>query len=53
MVITPSGDPLSMLLMLGPLMLLYEVGIMLARFVAKRREKQSESVALAGAEDTT
>ena len=53
MVITPSGDPLSMLLMLGPLIVLYEFGIFLARLVAKRREKHSDSVALAGAEDTS
>ena len=39
MILTPSQDPLSMALMLGPLMLLYEVGILLARSVARRRAK--------------
>ena len=52
MVITPSGDPLSMLLMLGPLIVLYELGIVLARAVAKRREKRTGTPALAGADDT-
>ncbi len=40
MILTPSQDPLSMALMLIPLMLLYELGIWLARIVAKRRAKQ-------------
>jgi sec-independent protein translocase protein TatC len=40
MIITPSQDPFSMILMLVPLMLLYEVGIWLARLVARRRAKR-------------
>lgn len=52
MVITPSGDPLSMLLMLGPLILLYELGIVLARMIYMRREKRKDKLALAEAEDT-
>ncbi len=38
-VFTPSQDPLSMALMLIPLIILYEVGILLARMAAKRRAK--------------
>jgi sec-independent protein translocase protein TatC len=43
MVLTPSQDPLSMVLMLVPLMLLYEVGIWLARLVDKRRAKRRQT----------
>jgi sec-independent protein translocase protein TatC len=51
MILTPSQDPLSMALMLGPLMLLYEVGILLARGVARRRAKRDrEADAETGAE---
>ena len=35
--LTPSQDPVSMLLMMGPLALLYEIGIMLARVIGRRR----------------
>jgi sec-independent protein translocase protein TatC len=45
MILTPSQDPLSMALMLGPLMLLYEVGILLARSVARRRAKREQAEA--------
>ncbi len=38
-VFTPSQDPLSMMLMLLPLMFLYEVGIWLARLASKRRSR--------------
>ena len=30
--ITPGGDPMSLLIMTGPLYLLYEFGVLLARF---------------------
>jgi sec-independent protein translocase protein TatC len=40
MVITPSQDPVSMLLMMGPLLLLYELGIGLGRLVERRRERR-------------
>ena len=40
MVLTPSQDPLSMVLMLVPLMLLYELGIWLAKVVARRRAER-------------
>jgi sec-independent protein translocase protein TatC len=42
MVITPSGDPVSMLLMLAPLLLLYEVGIWLSALVARRKNKRRQ-----------
>lgn len=53
MILTPSQDPLSMALMLIPLILLYEVGIWLARMVAKRRAKREEAVTLSEAESTS
>jgi sec-independent protein translocase protein TatC len=40
MVLTPSQDPLSMALMLIPLLLLYEFGIWLSRMALKRRQKR-------------
>jgi sec-independent protein translocase protein TatC len=42
MVFTPSQDPLSMALMLIPLLLLYEFGIWLARAAVRRRAKREE-----------
>jgi sec-independent protein translocase protein TatC len=35
-VITPSGDPLTLLLLSVPLYLLYEIDIWLARFLLRR-----------------
>lgn len=46
MVFTPSQDPLSMMLMLVPLILLYEFGIWLARIAVKRREKRRQVAVL-------
>jgi sec-independent protein translocase protein TatC len=46
MVLTPSQDPLSMALMLIPLILLYELGIWLAKLAARRRAKQEATAAL-------
>jgi sec-independent protein translocase protein TatC len=40
MVLTPSQDPVSMLLMMAPLIVLYELGILLARVVDRRRAKR-------------
>jgi sec-independent protein translocase protein TatC len=40
MVFTPSQDPVSMALMLGPLILLYEFGIRLSKLAAKRKAKR-------------
>ena len=42
MVLTPSQDPLSMMLMLVPLLLLYELGIWLAKLAAKRRVRRKQ-----------
>lgn len=42
MVFTPSQDPVSMALMLIPLLLLYEFGIWLARLAMRRRAKREE-----------
>jgi sec-independent protein translocase protein TatC len=49
MVFTPSQDPVSMMLMLVPLIILYEVGIQLSKLVAKRKAKRRE---LAAASET-
>jgi sec-independent protein translocase protein TatC len=43
MVLTPSQDPVSMILMLVPLMLLYELGIWLAKIAGKRRAKSKQT----------
>lgn len=49
MVITPSQDPVSMMLMLIPLIILYEVGIWLSKLTAGRRARRKELAALAEA----
>lgn len=41
MVLTPSQDPLSMGLMMGPLYVLFELGILLARLTERRRRKRA------------
>jgi sec-independent protein translocase protein TatC len=51
MVLTPSQDPVSMMLMLGPLIVLYEFGILLARLAAKRKIRRREAAALEATED--
>ena len=56
MVITPSQDPISMMLMLIPLMILYEFGIWLSRITSKRKARRKEMAAIAAAgipEDST
>ena len=40
MVLTPSQDPVSMLLMMGPLWGLYEIGILLSQLAGRRRAKR-------------
>lgn len=51
MVLTPSQDPLSMTLMLLPLIVLYEFGIWLAKIATKRKAKHAAAAAeLAAAE---
>lgn len=46
MVFTPSQDPVSMLLMLGPLVVLYEIGIRLAKLTAKRKARRDKLAVL-------
>ena len=38
MILTPSGDPYSMCLMAGPLVLLYFGGVLLCRFMPRHQE---------------
>ena len=50
MVLTPSQDPVSMALMLVPLIVLYEFGIVLARVAVGRKIRRREAKALEAAE---
>jgi sec-independent protein translocase protein TatC len=43
--ITPTGDPYNLLLLAIPMYLLYELGIILARFVPKRRTADEQAAA--------
>jgi sec-independent protein translocase protein TatC len=36
-VITPSGDPISMLALSGPMVLFYEVSILIGRLIQRRK----------------
>ena len=38
-VITPSGDPISMLMLAGPMVLFYEISILVGRILERRRAK--------------
>jgi sec-independent protein translocase protein TatC len=40
--ITPTVDPFNMLLVMAPIVLLYEVGILLARVAARMRRRAGE-----------
>ena len=40
--ITPTGDPFNLMLLAVPMYLLYELGILLARFVPQRRIENPE-----------
>ncbi len=42
MIITPSNDPLTMLMMAIPLVLLFSVSVVLVRFVQKRKKKKAQ-----------
>jgi len=44
MVITPSQDPVSMLLLVGPLVLLYEISLVLVALMERRRARRSQVV---------
>lgn len=46
--ITPTGDPYNMLLLAIPMYLLYELGIILARFVPKRNSEGQATAAPTG-----
>jgi sec-independent protein translocase protein TatC len=39
-IITPTGDPLNLAFMAVPLVLFYEIGIVLARILGKNRAPQ-------------
>jgi sec-independent protein translocase protein TatC len=39
-VITPSGDPISMLMLSVPMVLFYEIAILIGAFIAKRQARQ-------------
>jgi sec-independent protein translocase protein TatC len=41
-IVTPTHDPVTMLLATGPFILLYEVGIVLARIATKQRQKAQD-----------
>jgi sec-independent protein translocase protein TatC len=38
-VVTPTTDPVTLLLVTGPFIMLYELGLILARFAEKQRRK--------------
>jgi len=48
-IITPTGDPFNLALMAVPMILFYEVGIILARILGKKRPAPDEAGALAKA----
>jgi len=50
-VVTPTPDPFNMLIVMVPLVLLYEVGVLLARLARPVARPKSESATVAGTED--
>jgi sec-independent protein translocase protein TatC len=46
-IITPTTDIFNMMVFAIPMMLLYEVGIILARLVEHRRKKTAREIAVA------
>ncbi|HEV7725768.1 MAG TPA: twin-arginine translocase subunit TatC, partial [Modestobacter sp.] len=49
--ITPTQDPFTMLLMAGPMCVLFELAIQIARLVDKRRARRAAAEGLAGLDD--
>jgi sec-independent protein translocase protein TatC len=49
--ITPTQDPFTMLLMAGPMCVLFELAIQVARVVDKRRAKRDAALGLQGLDD--
>jgi sec-independent protein translocase protein TatC len=49
--ITPTQDPFTMLLMAGPMCMLFEVAIQVARLVDRRRARRAVADGLAGLDD--
>jgi sec-independent protein translocase protein TatC len=43
-VITPTGDPVNLALMAGPLLACFEVGVLLVWIVERRRARQDEAL---------
>ncbi len=49
--VTPTQDPFTMLLMAGPMIVLFELAIQAARFVDRRRAKREAALGLSGLAD--
>jgi len=45
-VITPTGDPINMAILAGPMLLCYEVGVVAAYFIERRRNRNAAETAL-------
>jgi sec-independent protein translocase protein TatC len=45
-VITPTGDPINMGILAGPMLLCYEVGVVAACLIEKRRSRSASETAL-------
>lgn len=45
-VITPTGDPINMAILAGPMLLCYEVGVVAAYFIERRRNRSAAETAL-------